>query len=72
MDVQRQSATAEISPRGVGMGKRKSPPTIAPEVAMEDEGSASNEEVAVISPIGFPPRPTRPHGSKATKADVVA
>ena len=60
VDVQRRSAAAEINPRGVGMGKRKSPPTIASEVAMEDEGSASDEEVAVISPTRFPPRPTKP------------
>ena len=71
MDVQRRSTTANINPRGVGTGKRKSPPTIAPEVGMEDDGSASDEEVAVASPTGFAPRPTRPHGSKATKADLL-
>ena len=74
VDVQRRSAAVESGPRGVGMGKRKSPPTIAPEVATEgiDSGSTSDKEVTVISPIGFPPRPTRPQGSKAAKADVVA
>jgi len=36
------------------------------------EGSQSEEEVAVVSPTGFPPRPTRPQGSKAAKGDVVA
>ena len=71
VDVQRRSAAAEISPRGVGMGKRKSPPTIAPEVGMADEGSAKDEEVVVASPIGFPPRPTRPQGSKAAKAELL-
>ena len=60
--------------RGVGMGKCKSPSTIALEVATEGtgSGSASDEEVVVISPTWFPPRRTRPQGSKATKADVVA
>jgi hypothetical protein len=74
VDVQRRSAAVESGPKCVGMGKRKSPPTIAPEVAMEGagSGSASDEEVALISPTGFPPRPTRPQGSKAAKADVVA
>ena len=60
VDVQRQLAAAEINPRGVGMGKQKSPLTIAPEVGMEDGGSASDEEVAIASPTRFPPRPTRP------------
>ena len=75
VDVQRRSV--EISPRAVGMGKRKSPPTIAPEVGMADEPSASDEEAVVasgslsLSTTGFPPRPTRPHGSKATKAELV-
>ena len=48
VDVQRRSTAAEISPRGVGMGKRKSPPTIAPEVGMADESSASEDEVVVV------------------------
>ena len=70
VDVQRRST--EISPRGVGMGKRKSPPTIAPEVGMADEPSAKEDEVVVVaSPTGFSPRPTRPQGSKATKADLL-
>ena len=72
VDVQRQSAAAEISPRGVGMGKRKSPLTIAAEVGMADEGSASEDEVVVVqSPTSFPPRPTRPQGSKAAKAELL-
>lgn len=76
IDVQRRSATVESGPRVVAMGKRRSPPTIAPEVATEGagEGSQSDEEVevVVVSPTGFPPRPTRPQGSKAAKGDVVA
>jgi len=56
------------------MPKRKSPPAIASEVATEvaASGSASEEDVALISPTGFPPRPTRPQGTKAAKADFVA
>ena len=39
---------------------------------MADERSAEEDEVVVeASPTGFPPRPTRPQGSKATKADLV-
>ena len=66
-----RSTVAEINPRGVGMGKRKSPPTIVPEVGMVDEGSALDEEVVVASPTRFPPRSTRPQGSKAAKADLL-
>jgi hypothetical protein len=69
VDVQRRSVAAEINPRGVGMGKRKSPPTIAVEVGMADEDGAEEEEVIVASPTGFLPRPTRPQGSKAAKAE---
>jgi hypothetical protein len=74
IDVQRRSATVESVPRVVAMGKRRSPPTIAPEGATEGAGSGSqsDEEVAVVSPTGFLPRPTRPQGSKAAKGDVVA
>jgi hypothetical protein len=79
VDVQRRSM--EISPRAV-MSKRKSPssPTIASEVGMADERSAEEDEVVVeasptgfvaANPTGFPPRPTRPQGSKAAKADLV-
>jgi hypothetical protein len=72
VDVQRRSAAAEISPRSVGMGKRKSPPTNAPEAGIADDGSAEEEEVVVVqSPSGFPPRPARPQGSKAAKAELV-
>ena len=38
---------------------------------MADEGSAEDEEVVVASPTGFPPRPTRPQGSKAAKAELL-
>ena len=72
MDVQRRSTVREGGMRGVGMGKRKSPSTIALEVATEGtgSGSTSDEGVVVISPTWFPPRRTRPHGSKATKANI--
>ena len=75
MEVQRRAT--ENSTRHVGMGKRKSPPTIAPDVGIGDEGTASEDEVVVVasptvtSPTGFPPRPTRPQGSKAAKADLL-
>jgi len=55
------------------MGKRKSPPTNAPDVGIADDGS-EEEEVVVVqvhSPSGFPPRPARPQGSKAAKAELV-
>jgi len=44
------------------MEKCKSPPTIAPGVAMEGtcSGSTSDEEVVVVSPIEFSLIPTRP------------
>jgi hypothetical protein len=54
------------------MGKRKSPPTNAPEAGIADDGSAEEEEVVVVqSPSGFPPRPARLQGSKAAKVELV-
>jgi hypothetical protein len=74
VEVKRRSAAAETSPRSVGMGKRKSPPTNAPDAGIVDDGSAEEEEVVVVqvqSPSGFPPRPARPQGSKAAKTELV-
>ena len=74
VEVQRRAAD---SPRAVGMGKQKSPPPNAPEVAIGDEGTVSEDDVVVVSsptvasPTWFPPRPTRPQGSKAAKADLL-
>lgn len=56
------------------MAKRKSPPAGVAEAPTEGAGSgnASEEDVAVISPVGFPARPSRPQGTKSAKADYAA
>ncbi|KAG0554591.1 hypothetical protein KC19_12G103000 [Ceratodon purpureus] len=74
VDVQRRSAAAETGARAVAMAKRKSPPTVATGENGEatGSGSASDDEVAVVSPTGFPRRPSRPQGSKAAKTDLLA
>ena len=73
VEVQRRAADVGTNP----MGKRKAPPTMAPDVGLVEEGTASEDDVVVVSshtvasPTGFPPRPTRLQGSKAAKAELL-